>query len=138
LSHSSSPFGIGYFWDRVLFYAWASLDHDPTICTSLPCWDDRHVLPHPAIGWDGVSRSLSLSLFFPILNWNVHDLHLWVAKIIGLSHCAQTEIFFLLRVILAHKKQFWVTFILTLVIGAPQIRLDEFHLFITTIMHDFM
>jgi hypothetical protein len=36
-------FWIGYFWDRVLLYAQASLDHDSSICASPCSWDDRHM-----------------------------------------------------------------------------------------------
>jgi hypothetical protein len=34
LSHTLSPFCFGYFWDRILHYAWAGLDHVPPIYAS--------------------------------------------------------------------------------------------------------
>jgi hypothetical protein len=36
-----SPFCIGYFWNRVLHYAWVGLDCDPPTCASPCSWDDR-------------------------------------------------------------------------------------------------
>jgi hypothetical protein len=35
---SSSPFCIGYFWDRVSLYAWDQPGLDPPICASLNRW----------------------------------------------------------------------------------------------------
>jgi hypothetical protein len=50
LSHALSPFYIGYF-EIVLLYSWFVLPHvaDPSICAFPHSWDDRHMLPHPAI-----------------------------------------------------------------------------------------
>jgi hypothetical protein len=68
----------------VLCSCWPALE--PPICASLPRWDDRHALPHPALGWDGVSQT-----FFTRMAWNhnIPTLYLWVARIRGLSHHAQ-------------------------------------------------
>jgi hypothetical protein len=60
LSYSASPLCVGYFWDRVSLYAWASLDHNSSVCASLCSWDDRRVPLHPVIGWNGISRTFFL------------------------------------------------------------------------------
>jgi hypothetical protein len=53
------------------------------VYTSYPCWDDRHVLRCPAIGWDR-----SLWTFCPGWPWTVIFLILasQVAVIIGMNH----------------------------------------------------
>jgi hypothetical protein len=40
LSHSTSPFSVDYFWDRVSLYALAGLDSDPPNYASLLSWYD--------------------------------------------------------------------------------------------------
>jgi hypothetical protein len=57
LSHTSSPFCFGYFWDRVSLYAWPYLDHSPPICASLCSWVDKYMPPSSAMGSDGVLRT---------------------------------------------------------------------------------
>jgi hypothetical protein len=89
LSHSAGPFYTSYFWGRVSVYVRVSLDGDPSICTSLHSWDDRHVSPRPVIGWNGVSHSFCpgqpQTKTCPI---SVSQ----VARITGLSHCAQPKV----------------------------------------------
>jgi hypothetical protein len=52
LSHSISPFCIGYFWDRVSPYDRAGMDCNPPICASLHSCDEKHTLLSSAIGWE--------------------------------------------------------------------------------------
>jgi hypothetical protein len=53
LSNASNPFCSGYFWDRVLLFAWASLDYVPPIYAYWSSWDDKCTPLCPAIGWEG-------------------------------------------------------------------------------------
>jgi hypothetical protein len=73
LRHSASVYGVGYFRDRVLLYAWSTLDYDSPICASPHSSDERHMPRSPAIGSDG-----GLMNFLPklALNYNPPDLHL--------------------------------------------------------------
>jgi hypothetical protein len=61
LSHSASPFCIGYFWDRVSLYAQVGLDRDVPICASQDMWDDWQTPSHPDIVWDEVSQTFCVS-----------------------------------------------------------------------------
>jgi hypothetical protein len=60
LSHASSPFCCGYFWDRALLFARASLDCDSSTYASRHRWGDSCGPPCPASSplphhWDEVS-----------------------------------------------------------------------------------
>jgi hypothetical protein len=70
---------------RVLLYAWASVDHDPSIWAPQCNWDKRWTPPHPVIGWDGMSGIFSL-------DWPQTAILLisacQEARITGLSHHA--------------------------------------------------
>jgi hypothetical protein len=76
LSHSTSPFCIGYFWDMVLLYAWTTI-----LLLVLP-WIvgmmDVHYCPSHWLRWSLMNFLPRLALIFTS----------WVAGITGLSHCA--------------------------------------------------
>jgi hypothetical protein len=63
LSHSASPFHVGYFWDSVLLFSQIDLDHYIPICASPQSWDDGCALLHTAVDWDG-SRELFVQADF--------------------------------------------------------------------------
>jgi hypothetical protein len=65
LSHTPSPFCVGYFWDQVLLYAQDDLHCDPPIWTSLCSWGSQPVLPC----W-------GLANFLPRLTLNCNPLNL--------------------------------------------------------------
>jgi hypothetical protein len=67
------------FFNRVLLYAQADLDCNPPICDSLYSWDDRRVLLHSAIDWDGVSWTFCLG-------WPQTSVLLSASQVAGLSH----------------------------------------------------
>jgi hypothetical protein len=54
LSHSQ-PFLLWLFWRWSLVFC---LDCDPPIYVSHCSWDGRYTPPYPAIGWDGVLRTV--------------------------------------------------------------------------------
>jgi hypothetical protein len=41
LNNASSHFCFGYFWDRILIFAWVSLECDLSMYTCCLSWDDR-------------------------------------------------------------------------------------------------
>jgi hypothetical protein len=89
LSRVSSPCCLGYFWDRVSFYA----------CATIPnSWEDSHVLLCPAIGWGGVLRA-----FCPSWLWTriVLISAFQVARTIGFSLSALPH-FILISVYMAY------------------------------------
>jgi hypothetical protein len=83
LSHTANPFCFHYLSNRIS-HLFTGL---PGYCFSYFCfshsWNDRHTLPHPTIGWDGV-----LQTFCP--GWPPTAIVLisasWVARMIGVSH----------------------------------------------------
>jgi hypothetical protein len=83
LSHSASPFCVGYFWGRVSLYTWAGLQYD-SICASQHSWDDSHFAQ--PFSWDVVMQT-----FCPEWPWTAILLisTSWVARSTGLNHCAQ-------------------------------------------------
>jgi hypothetical protein len=82
LIHKLCFFCVGYFWEWVLFYIKATLDHNPPICISLSSRNDRCISLHSAIGWIGALRS-----FHPCWPSTVISLISvsWVARITGVS-----------------------------------------------------
>lgn len=89
LSHVSSPFGSGYFWDRISLFAPVDLGHDPHKFE-----DDTPVIPCPPF-----SMEVGFLELFPpgwpqtlILLLSVF----WVPKIAGMSHWHLTCRWFLL------------------------------------------
>jgi hypothetical protein len=65
-----------FCWDRV---SW-------TFLSGLPYgWDDRHVPPHPAIGWDGVLQTICLdwhwALIFLVSDSRYLGLQVWATGV---------------------------------------------------------
>jgi hypothetical protein len=82
------PFCTGYFWDRDSLYVRAGLD--PPFVLPQVAGDDRCMPLHPAIGWDGVSGTFCLCCPRTIILLISSS---WVARITGLSHSAQLDLF---------------------------------------------
>jgi hypothetical protein len=74
LNNASSHFCFGYFWDRILIFAWVSLECDLSMYTCCLSWDDR-CAPSCLI----FPLEMGLANVFPGLAWNHYpsDLCLW-------------------------------------------------------------
>jgi hypothetical protein len=89
LSHSTSLFCTGYFWDGGV--SLDALDHNHPICVFMCSRNDRVCILSPTIGWDGVLWNFSLD--WPrsaVLPKSASQ----VASIIGLSHHVKIVAYF--------------------------------------------
>jgi hypothetical protein len=97
LSHSTSPFGVGYFWNRVSLYVWSGLDSNSPVCIS--CIAGWSVPPCLAFSVEMGSREL-FCLFRPqclILPISTS----LIAGMTTLNHCTQLIFTFFTHVLLS-------------------------------------
>jgi hypothetical protein len=95
LDYRCEPLAVGcsgYFWDRVLLFAWVNLDHNPSIYLSCCRRDDRPTPPCAVFSfkmgfckfstWAGLELQSSQSQSLTYLGW-----HYYVQLLVEMESC---------------------------------------------------